>query len=238
MNKILLFIYLMNSMINAYDRNSIVCISLGIDCEGTQQLRNHNLRFEAFPFDWNQTFDIDGLLRILENDFSNFLYKDYLVPQGVFVKNTYYNINFIHDFPNSVTRQASDDAEISDLGEILANFSDALPIVKQKYDRRIKRFQEVLLSGKEILFFRTHTTPEEARNFVQRVSAKFANKLNFTLIILHNYADLRSNWNIQRVKSFYMTEYLFPVFNPNLENLKVWWSDKEWLQVFQALGLA
>jgi hypothetical protein len=115
-----------------------VYIPLGADCSLAYQLSHLGLRCCALPFDWLLTPSVDKLIECLKDNFSNFF-------EGLVIKNSsnnfpllddnwheektntirvtnYYNFHFLHDF--------------QDL--------DDLPKVKEKYLRRINRFNKIL----------------------------------------------------------------------------------------------
>ena len=48
-------------------------ISLGSTCCISQQLKNFNLRKDAYPFDWVRISNLNNVIKLLENQFSDFL---------------------------------------------------------------------------------------------------------------------------------------------------------------------
>jgi len=70
----------------------MIIIPIGIDCGLADLCRKYNLRNEAFPFDWNVSYN--GVSECIENDFTNFT--------GALINKTnIYNIFFFHDFVNN-----------------------------------------------------------------------------------------------------------------------------------------
>lgn len=141
-----------------------IAISLGIRCDSAIQLRTHlsrhyHLRDNAYPFDWVIS-PFDSLYKCLEEDFKNFLRSDSLIIYDqVFgltgVMDTYYGLQFIHDFPITIIP----DLYISELeanppymGLVVPKLLDYLEAIKEKYARRIKRFREALLGTNEIFY--------------------------------------------------------------------------------------
>jgi len=55
--------------------NKNTIISIGHNYEPAHFLRNNNLRYEAFPFDWNVT-PLSAIIRIIENNFNNIFNYD------------------------------------------------------------------------------------------------------------------------------------------------------------------
>lgn len=48
----------------------MIIIPIGIDCGVSGLCRKYNLRNEAFPFDWNVSYN--GVSECIENEFINF----------------------------------------------------------------------------------------------------------------------------------------------------------------------
>ena len=83
-----------------------------------------------------------SICKLIEEDFADlntkefFVYKNHFTgKEESYITNTKYNIIFAHDYHNTMT-------------------DDNHKEIKEKYDRRITRFKNLLLSGKEILFIR------------------------------------------------------------------------------------
>ena len=101
-------------------------ISLGHACAIARNLEKLGLRNSSMPFDWSIT-NFEGVIKAINNNFANFLDYDLLFQNSQVLKhykNTEYNIQFFHDFNKFETLEKQ------------------LPIVRAKYDRRIKRFYE------------------------------------------------------------------------------------------------
>ena len=106
---------------------NIEYIPIGIDCDIAFMCKEFNMRKTAYPFDHIVTYD--GITKILENNFNNFIPKinENNINNHVFDKN--YNTKFIHD-----------------------NF--LLQEDKDKYKRRIDRFLKILNTNKKIVFIK------------------------------------------------------------------------------------
>ena len=125
-------------------------IPITADCDGSLKLRSKNLRFEAFPFDWNVK-TIDSIYNLIKNNFNDlftnkemFIYgkkmyydkydnlhndKRDLTP----VYNKLYKILFIHDF---------------------YNYNDCCYFsIKEKYEKRIERFIKVIENKNNYITF-------------------------------------------------------------------------------------
>lgn len=119
-------------------------ISLGSDCCIAFQLKKLGLRECAFPFDWLLTKKINTIIEIISNDFDG-LFENLKIKNTssnfplliesedfnkknelIRVKNLRYNLDFVHDFKS-----------LNDLKK-----------VKKTYERRIKRFIEIMKNDK------------------------------------------------------------------------------------------
>lgn len=207
-------------------------INLGNDCEPAWNLSFYNLRKEAFPLDWLSTRDFEGLIKLIYDDFKFFLDPKYLIWDGDKIRNTYYNLNFVHDFPTEKTRTINENTDVTDSDQlILKNFLDFLPIVKIKYERRIERFYTALKSNDKIVFFRTHITPGQAKNFVKLMKNRFP-YTNYLLVVVHNNEKFNYNWDILKVNSFYSAKN-----TANKSLLQSWFDHNLWKSIFFSLGI-
>lgn len=99
-------------------------ISLGYFCSVASELERIGLRNESSPFDWLIS-DFEGIIMAIQDNFEDFLEYDYLVQNRqypAYYLNTKYNVHFYHDFSP------------------YASLREQLPLVQEKYRRRIKRF--------------------------------------------------------------------------------------------------
>lgn len=114
--------------------------SIGEACSCTQVLRHLGLQNASYPFDWLLGNTFVGRCKILTEEFKDFIEKEDLQfsHEARSLKcNAYYNkandIIFMHDFLKSL------------------DFEDAYPLVKEKYDRRIKRLLEKIKNSNSVL---------------------------------------------------------------------------------------
>ncbi len=123
---------------NKYD----LYIPLGATCFCTSVLRQAGLQFYSYAFDWLYGASFIDRIKIIVNNFSNWLDKDDLEyignrtnPQPCDIyRNNKTGIVFNHDF------------------KISAPLEDTYANVKEKYDRRIKRLFKQISVSKKILF--------------------------------------------------------------------------------------
>jgi len=128
-------------------------ISIGYDCSPAAALRVLNYRNFALPFDWINT-NIKGLNQCFEEDFSRFHTNlKYNHDNSRLVDD--YGFEYPHDYPlEKIT-------DISNVGEgvygeikgtpIIDNWRDYYEIVKEKYNRRIERFKNIMNDTKPII---------------------------------------------------------------------------------------
>ena len=120
--------------------------SLGHLCLASIQLQKNNLRPYSGVLDWMGSPNLSDVNRLLMNRFAGFMELENLRVVGdaseemLLVSDDVYNILSNHDFAkaqNTYTHLA------------------AYPEVKQKFDRRIQRFLEMMDRSRRILFVRT-----------------------------------------------------------------------------------
>ena len=171
-----------------------IVISLGETCNVATALKDHNLRKQSLPFDWNIT-PFYSLLSILDDDFQDFLNPNYLVLRDDerTVINTKYGIEFAHDFPTNIPDPPHDNLHtehslnsLCSFHPIRSNFLDYLPEVQEKYKRRIDRLYGILQGTDDVIFIRhnhSHVFREEIVRLYDLVCSKFP-LLNFTLVLM------------------------------------------------------
>ncbi|MBE5947848.1 MAG: hypothetical protein E7261_02340 [Lachnospiraceae bacterium] len=120
-------------------------ISLGFFCSVAMELERLGLRKESSPFDWLIS-DFKGVIQAIDDKFEDFLEYDLLFQnkeKHEIYKNSKYNVHFYHDFDK------------------YTSLEEKLPIVKDKYNRRIARFYDTI--SKPTLFIR-YISDEELEN--------------------------------------------------------------------------
>lgn len=120
----------------------VLFVSLGGYCEPAMQLRNHNLRTEAFPFDWMLTLNHEKFLLLLDNNFQFFLDENHLFQDPnnpSLLVNKYYRCEFLHD--NSPNPEKG----------VAYHLQEMTP----KYERRIDRFRKLREHKGKVIFIRS-----------------------------------------------------------------------------------
>lgn len=191
--------------------NQTFFIGVGRDCQVAEVLKAFSLRNASYPFDWFVSRDFNKVIMAIEEDFEFFLDPDYLLYRTgyVYIENTRYNFLYNHFFPTNNWI-------------VIPDWKDYLPEVQVTQNRRIKRFQDLLNSNDTVVFIRTHCLPQEADNFVKMIKIKYPN-LHFVLAVVHEIEDLKDDWHIPNVLSFYASKR---------NHIVDWWDYSEWLTVF------
>jgi hypothetical protein len=167
-----------------------VAVSLGDLCQVAWQLSHHNLRGAAFPFDWLIT-PFESLYSFLMIEGANFIARENLVVvygEIPHIEDSFYRIKFLHDFSMSPV--------------VLENYDD----IKKKYDRRIKRFFELLHSNKKVLFIRRGITYEQACRLENFFNTYYPN-LNYTILAVGSTEEMNHDWKLEKVRNFYLGEF-------------------------------
>lgn len=104
-------------------------VSLGCFCSPAMEFRRIDRRKFSLPFDWLVTMDFSAVLDLIDNSFNGLLEHEDLyqikdIPSRY--RNIRYSIDFYHDFLPT------------------KSFDKQIGAVKEKYDRRIKRFYEII----------------------------------------------------------------------------------------------
>lgn len=161
-------------------------ISLGPTCSVAYQLQKLGKKKESLPFDWIRCPNIKDVIYLIQNNFEGFLdgisfvrndtkfpiikdseiFDDVSDKETKVYRNEKMNIGFFHDFKDGIT--------IED--------------VREKYNRRIKRFYEIVKG--ECVFIRDdmyfHQENVEDYNNLLRILQEFNSNNKLILIINMN----------------------------------------------------
>jgi len=115
----------------------VVVVSLGSHCEVANIFRTLGSRYFSTPVDWLLSLDHKGLISLIDDKFKYLFDEKFLsyYPAG-YVINSYYNIDFRHDWPDS-------------------DLHKHLPSIKEKYERRIERFFNLQELSNRVFFVRS-----------------------------------------------------------------------------------
>lgn len=156
-----------------------IVYSIGRDCANSSFLKRRGLRITSGPFDWLTKADFEPRIQLICNDFKDFINKEDFKPLPKpthiatdtacdYYENTRTGFYFYHDFPTGVT------------------YDEAFPAVKEKYERRIKRFiQNLQEQDRILLVWFSHeptVTGLDIKKLCDSVCNKFHKQIDFLLI--------------------------------------------------------
>jgi hypothetical protein len=179
----------LNELKGSYD----AIFSLGQNCLPAIQLQKNHLRFKAGVLDWMISDTLVDVNRLLKNRFAGFMefsdldFVNYNVPspQNLYVKDLKYNVISAHDFPTSINTTQN-----------LVSY----PEVKEKYNRRIKRFLEEMEKCARILFIRMQGTLEETRELQCVLNEMVKYEFNILLVNPTEVKELiELDWPLEKV---------------------------------------
>lgn len=157
--------------------------SLGEDCACSSYLRRFNLQEYSYPFDWLTNADFFTRMDLLVNDFKGFLEKENLAIIAYShqktinkhtddYKDTKTDFYFYHDFDTKMP------------------FDKSFILVKEKYQRRIKRLYHQIQKSQNILIVwwsrNKHQDIDKVKESYKLLSQKFADKDISILLIEFN----------------------------------------------------
>ena len=165
--------------------------SLGDLCLASLQLEKNNLRPYSGVLDWMASPALSNVNRLLKNRFIGFMDLPNLRIIGyageniICVSDDAYHFVSNHDF---------------EVGKNSLSHLGGYPEVKEKFDRRIRRFLEKAASCQRILFIRTEGDLEEAEALEKVLSGLVRNDFRVLLI---NHADVEGlvedDWPLEKV---------------------------------------
>ncbi|MCE2983350.1 MAG: papain-like cysteine peptidase [Parachlamydia sp.] len=123
-------------------------VSLGCLCQVAQQLNLNGIRHQSYPFDWIVTH-AEGPTRFIANQGAGFLDLDQIT-----LGEKWANTNFIIAYDHLYNFILLHNFNIP--------FHASYVPIKDQFDKRIRRFFQLLQSDKKILFVRLVITQEEA----------------------------------------------------------------------------
>lgn len=175
-------------------------ITLGGACGPSLMLRELNLRKAAYPFDWIVS-PFESVYNAIDDDFEYF-FQNLTVRsnnQGVI---DYYGFHFVHDLP-TVCDAGADLLNVDFIGnnDLAGNWEAALPLVREKYQRRIDRFRQACL-GKETIFFLSDGLLKEHTLILRDLISKKYPSLDFVLIVFSPNESFRNPWHFEKIRNF------------------------------------
>lgn len=175
-----------------------IVVSLGANCIPAYQSLIYGLRSASYPFDWVVS-DIESIIINLEENFLHFLDIKYCSPNACWITNNYNKILFLHEY-----HEFNDECDMK-----------FFPLIHAKYERRIERFRQ-LKNQKKVYFFRYATapapwttTPEDKDSAIRlrdALNVFFEYQLPFVLVMLGSDSMYSSDWAIEGIKNYYVSE--------------------------------
>lgn len=165
--------------------------SLGDLCLTSIQLKKNNLRPFSGVLDWMASPSLSNVNRLLQNRFVGFMdlpnlrIIGYANDQFICVSDDGYQIVSNHDFA---------------VGKNTLSHLGGYPEVREKFDRRIRRFLEKMETSQRILFVRTEGSFEEVLELESILSGMVKNDFR---ILLVNHSNVNSmvekHWPLEKV---------------------------------------
>ncbi|MED1203451.1 DUF1796 family putative cysteine peptidase [Heyndrickxia acidicola] len=165
--------------------------SLGHLCLAGLQLKKNQLRPFSGVLDWMGSNSLPDVNRLLKNrfagfmDFKNLAIRGYANEYNLLVEDEVYHIFSNHDF-------AADKNTLTHLA--------AYPEVKEKFNRRIKRFLEKMETSKRILFVRTEGSFADVLELESVLSDLVKHDFRILVVNHTNVQGLvEKEWPVERV---------------------------------------
>lgn len=165
--------------------------SLGDLCLASIQLEQNNLRPYSGVLDWMASPALSNVNRLLKNRFIGFMdlpnlrIIGYAGEKNICVSDDAYHIVSNHDF---------------EIGKNSLSHLGSYEEVKEKFDRRIRRFLEKAAFCQRILFVRTEGELEEAKELEKVLSDLVKNDFR---VLLVNHTDVEGlvedDWSLEKV---------------------------------------
>lgn len=163
-------------------KNYNLIYSIGTDCACASYMKMANLRSFSSPFDWLTHADFKTRMNLILNDFENFLNIEDLV----FLEK---DPNIINDDKCDYYHNIKNDFYFYHDFETGKSLEQTFPTIKEKYNRRIKRFYQTIKENEKILliwFAHNWETPDdEIIALCKKICEKFDKQIDF-LIIEHD----------------------------------------------------
>ncbi|MDF2536735.1 MAG: hypothetical protein K0R18_2897 [Bacillales bacterium] len=197
--------------------------SLGDLCLAALQLRKNNLRPHAGPLDWISSPSLPSVSRLLKSRFEGYMEKENLIPSG-YSTGTDSTTQYLCLTDKGYSMLSSHDFKAS---ENTFDYLATYPVVKAKFDRRIKRFLDNLSTGKRLLFIRTEGSFREVVE-LENVLSKMV-KNDFAILVI-NHTDtkvlIEKEWPLSNVVSIEL---------PNQEKWEE--NDHFWREIFKGITI-
>jgi len=184
-------------------------ITIGYDCSPAAALRALDMRDSALPFDWVVS-NIYAIYNCIQDDFKQYHTRLYFNKSHTRLIDVY-GFQFPHDYPlNDIENIDTNIIGEGVIGEengktITENWNAYYPIVKEKYNRRIDRFRNIMKESIPIIVLCRYCNTNEViklHNFFtchyNRNDIYFVNSCNEIINhdkIININTEENGNWN-------------------------------------------
>ena len=156
-------------------------LTIGFDCSPASALRSLELRNYALPFDWIES-NIKSIELCFKDNFLKFHTNLILNTNNTRLMDAY-GFQFPHDYPtvnSNTTNIINENVNIISEDVIIDDWMKFYPDIKEKYNRRIKRFNEIVRDSKPIIILCRYKTQHVIQ--LKKLFIKYFNKHNIYFI--------------------------------------------------------
>ena len=163
----------------------LLYISLGHDCFVKSYIINSLNSQPTYVFDWLRLYYVKDLIKIFKNNFNDFMNKiDFVSDDESPIGKIHPTKNIVHKFNKKFNYTVKHDFTILD------NFE----LVKEKYNRRIKRLKEDSKKA-ETVFIRFVFSDDNINDYLELYKELQIYAKNSILILIHNQINININDN-------------------------------------------
>ena len=106
----------------------------------------------------------------------------------------FYGVEFMHDLPT-----IQDD-------ELRSDWPNFILKASEKYSRRIDRFHTTVTSSEKIYFIRHYGIDKSSAIQLRDFIYKKYPWLDFTLVVVNPFAQSKQDWQLERIRNFYLDD--------------------------------
>ncbi|MDD3237355.1 MAG: DUF1796 family putative cysteine peptidase [Candidatus Gastranaerophilales bacterium] len=167
-----------------------IIYSIGDNCGCAMYLSDHNLRATSGPLDWLVGQKLKDSVELIVSDFKNLLKQNLFIKTQLenssthdTYKNTFWDIDFIHDFPVGIP------------------IGDSFSAVEEKYQRRINRFYELIKNKNRVLFVWFSLSSQDSNEEIIDLSKKLNNKFKKEIdLLIIEHDETKALEGIEKIK--------------------------------------
>jgi hypothetical protein len=164
------------------NKSNCIFIPLGQDCSVADALRRIDKRKEAYPFDWIRC-SLSSILECINTNFERFL-KNTRVNRTSVIDG--YGFQYPHDF-KTVNIEKYTENPIYPEAEIAQDWEQWLPVIQDKYERCIQRFNHSMQNSNIVFVINSVINDNVIQEIYATCNRVYGNKnIYFILINSHN----------------------------------------------------